>query len=95
MERRRVGDVERRDIFNRLGFADRLSRGEVIEIVLRDRSPRSDYDLVPGTRSLKLEYRDAVTGEFLALVHLYQFPDGTRTLPDPKAVMHAGIRWQN
>lgn len=87
-----------RDVFNTEGYYARVKSGELIAVTLApDRHPAAPPSGEPHcTRSQMVEYwtRDR---QMVALVHQYLRPDGSlgaSGLPDPKAIVHQGVRYK-
>ena len=82
-----------RRIFNDGGFLERLQRGELRAVLLRDRHPSLEGAHEPFcTRSQAVAYLDA-NGTRVALVHQYLRTDGSiggSGLPDPKRILSEG-----
>ncbi len=87
LPQRGVPPRELREIFNRYDYWAILNQPPYTRSVYSTHRPRKG-DFEPGTESQMLEFRLGETKA--ALVHYYVFPDGTRTRPDPKYLLHDG-----
>jgi hypothetical protein len=93
----RVTFADLRTLFNR-EVLPRITNGELLEIVRSEGQANPKMGQPPGTLSQRVEYWATVGGklEKTAVVHRYLRPDGTlgaSGLPDPKMVLHNGIRY--
>lgn len=82
-----------RDLFNSIGIADRIAKGELYEVIEKDVPADASYKQRPGTRSQMIAYYDLARRERVVLVHRFLHPDGSlggSGLPDPKRIEHDG-----
>lgn len=73
----------------------RIQRGELLEIIVSEGTPRAEAKEPAGTRSQRIEYWESTGRELrkVAFIHRYLRPDGTlgaSGMPDPKRVFYNG-----
>jgi hypothetical protein len=90
-----VSESTLRRIFRQARMLECVKKGEISEKVLASRHPAPSFEPF-CTRSQILSYHDP-SGKKVAIAHQYLRPDGTigaSGLPDPKFVVHGGIRYR-
>ena len=94
---RRVEEAELRRVFNEGRFHDRLTAGELIEVIEREGTPDPRNGQPPGTVSRTSWYTKPGPGlgfEKVALVHYYLLADGSiggSGRHDPKRLILDGV----
>jgi hypothetical protein len=87
---RRVSTRELREMFNQSGLDQRVTSGEVAEVVLSSNHPSAPLADEPFcTKSQMVELRETTTSTLLATFHRYLRVDGNigaSGLRDPKAL---------
>jgi hypothetical protein len=82
--------------FNRGGFVERVERGLLTVVVIREGHPSPPLANEPFcTRSQLIEY-GTQSGVAVAVVHQYLRPDGSLGLsgrPDPKMILDRGVMY--
>jgi hypothetical protein len=90
---RRVPEAELRERFNRLGYVEKATSGEVAVFCERDEPIEVSF-LPAGSRSQVLHYYTLDLKIKLAVVHQYLRPDGSLGAsgrPDPKLVYEDNV----
>jgi len=90
----RLDAGELRSLFNSIGIADRIAKGELYEVIEKDVTADPKYGQPESTRSQIISYYDLGTREKVFLGHRFLCPDGSIGASgqlDPKRIEHNGI----